>query len=644
MDGSPIHLACDRWTAVLIRHFAAVIHDYFDNLYSDAITVSATQGKGKNQSFVDGVFQKWCKAVEKDWTFREAESQLNALRAKYQDLETLIANVLHSNLVVMSVYRRGNVKEINIPEEGTDKFVRRCYWNVARDVGFPYPIYFNTAIRSAERSIYHNKARKLITKVLMETVIETIQPTLDKMNEKEEKRKKRHRKRSPGRKTKEVDVGELTEENLKKFTEDKDYEAIRALEEYKNQREREIAREMMKNKKLEQGMNHKLENLERGRGKNSKIAVEQTPEVYPDDSASRVYLRPGGNVIEESPELVEETPVKSVSSSKSKQNSVNFIPERLETGSKTSKNLEKYNSNSIRGSLRHINNSADIVAVGAISTPQTKIISEKPSSVLSQSNKITTPSVNVKSISTPQVKLATPPVNISTPIQISTPSVKVTTPKVATPVPLSITTPPVKLSTPKVATPLVQDMSVYRPLPQPPSNHSSIRSNNAINLNQPNPVEIKPSDTIVLPVSGTKHGQKSGMEITLQPVNEIKPIPVNDSKPAPVNEQKLNQSSENESEADDNEEDLYDDFEEGQVYYDYDDAELEDDDDDDEESVVANVQNTKPQITVPSALPHTQTAVPTTQPTKPSAPLTPPKRETRAPTSDKFFKTNSDFF
>jgi hypothetical protein len=183
MDGSPIHLACDRWTALLLRHFASCIHEYFDGLHADAIEIARSK-KIRDYSFVDGLFQKWCKSIREEWTLKEMKSQIEALRVRYKDLEGLIANVLNTNLMVMSVVRQSNVDQVPEPEVDVSKFVHACYWHVAEEVAFPYYLYFNRNVVDGQRAVYHQKARKLIEKNLKHTITDIIDPILEKMKAK----------------------------------------------------------------------------------------------------------------------------------------------------------------------------------------------------------------------------------------------------------------------------------------------------------------------------------------------------------------------------------------------------------------------------------------------------------------------------
>jgi hypothetical protein len=257
MDNSPIHLACDRWTILFMKHFLPVIHGYFDELYDDAIEVAKTN-RIKDYNKIDGLFQVWCRHIQEEWTDKERNGQINILRANYRDLEGLISSTIISNLYVMSSMRQSDVVEIPKPEIHLEKFINTCYWFAAKEVAYPYPIFFNKNVTGSNRVLYHCKARKLIQKSLEHAIIELVEPILDQLNEQKKKKKKRHHKK-PGKKYSEPkDINVLTEDNLKKFTEQHDKKKIEGLKNFQKS----------------------LEYI----SKNTK-----EDEIGPDDSASYVY-------------------------------------------------------------------------------------------------------------------------------------------------------------------------------------------------------------------------------------------------------------------------------------------------------------------------------------------------------------------
>lgn len=305
MDGSPIHLACDRWTILWMKHFSSTVHEYFDGLYKDAISIAKSK-KIRDYEFVDILFQKWCRNIEKDWTIRERDNQIKALREKYGSLESLIVNVINANLLVMSTIRQADIHEIPEPEVNVEKFVHLCYWNVAREVAFPYPLFFNTNVVDSNRFIYHYKARKSIEKSLKHSLIEVAEPILEKLSVRKKKKKRHSRRKSPGRHSSEPrDINSLTEDNLKKFTEQQDLERIKKLKEFQNTR------------------------------KQVEIVVD---DIYPDDSASAVYRQH-----EIKREVYERSPVESGPTPES----LKYLPSDVsKTLTKNKKDINNNNNNS----------------------------------------------------------------------------------------------------------------------------------------------------------------------------------------------------------------------------------------------------------------------------------------------------------
>lgn len=126
---------------------------------------------------------------------------------------------------MLTFYRKSGVK-VAAPKVEIPQFVQTCYWIVARDVAFPYYIYFNQRVSVDKRPKYHHKARTLIGEAIETTIVTLLKPYLDMLEEKIKKKKKK-------RKAQRIkSIEELTRENIARLNEQSNSEKVKRIEEF----------------------------------------------------------------------------------------------------------------------------------------------------------------------------------------------------------------------------------------------------------------------------------------------------------------------------------------------------------------------------------------------------------------------------